>query len=107
MPLTRRRSDRNLERLLDTRNASQTIANYFELCVELGLIIQLLKVATATSAEVRTWRLNTDWRGFENLFDGSKCHLAAQAIDPHPHNVAGRGQRDEQGQSFRMRQAET
>src|SRR5258705_9628509 len=60
VPLVNRRRYVNLVRGLKVRDTMQTVANHFNLRLQLRFISQLLKVAAAAASEVRTRRLNTD-----------------------------------------------
>src|SRR5216683_8274016 len=51
VPLVRRGVDGDVQRSVNFRDAMQTIANDFDLGVELGFISQLLKIAAAAKAE--------------------------------------------------------
>ena len=107
MPLVRRRSDGYLRRRRNLCNTSQTIANNLDLRIELRFISQLLKIAAATRAKIRTRRLDANSRRLDDLRDRGKGHLAAHPINSHTQYVAGSGQGDEQRSPFGMRQTDT
>src|SRR5687768_15390322 len=79
-PVVWRRSDYEIGHVFESRNAMQTIANHLSLGSELSFVSELLKVAAATTTKVRTRRFNSDGRGRENLFDGSKQHVPLDAF---------------------------
>ena len=79
--------NRNLREVCDVGNAVEAIANNLYFRLKLRFIIQLLEIAAATATEVRTGRLNANWRGLDDLEDRSKRDLAPQAIDLNAHYV--------------------
>jgi hypothetical protein len=64
----------------------------------------LLKVATTTTAKIRTRRLNPQRRRRKDLFDYGKQHIPLLALNSHSHTIAGRRKRNEDSLSIRMGQ---
>ena len=83
----------------------QTVANDRNFGVELGLVAQLLKIAAAADPKIRT-------RGSTRSGDRFRISTSdAKATFPEPDRperakIARRGERDEQRQTFRVRQSD-
>src|SRR6185312_2981842 len=97
-PLVNGRRYRNFSGRLQFRNPMQAVANNFNLRRELRFVSQLLKITTAATAEVRTWRFHSHGGSFENLDNRGEADGALHSIDSYAHNVARRGEGNKQRQ---------
>ena len=71
------------------------------------LIVELLKVAAATSAKIRTRRLDSRGGWLNHLLDRSKRNVSLYPIDAHTHAIARRSECDHYRAAVSMSQAQT
>src|SRR5215208_6289874 len=82
-PVFRRRRDHEFRHVIESSNAMQTIANHAGFGSELSFVSELLKVAAAATAEIRTRWFNSDRRRCQNFFDRGKQHVSLDTFDSH------------------------
>src|ERR1043166_8068706 len=99
--------DQKFRDAFDAADSPQAVLNDVNLRRNLRFIIQLLKIATATTAKVRArWR--NPGRGRRNdFFYRSKRDISLHSIDTHPHPIAWRRQGDHHRLAICMSETET
>jgi hypothetical protein len=70
----------------------------------LGLIIELLKITSATTAKVWARWLNPVGRAFDHFHNRGESHIAFDAINSHTQAIARRRERDHHGAAIRVRE---
>lgn len=107
MPLIRCRRYLKLRNILNAANSSQAVLNNFDLGIELRRVIQLLKVAAATTAKVRTWWLNPNAGRCDNFLNRREGDIAFKSLNLHAQAIAGRRQSDKDRAAINVRKAQT
>ena len=95
-----------LRNIFKPADAPQTVANDFGLRAELGRIAELLEIAAATAAKVRTGRLDSITPRLDYFSDRGKADVAFHPVDLDSQPIARGGQSDKYGAAVGMRKAE-
>src|SRR5437764_12151888 len=92
MPLIGCGSYLEVRRIFYAADSAQTIPDNFNFRVKLRLIIQLLKVTAAAAAKIRTRRLDSKRRRFDDLLDRCKVNFAFHSINLNSQAITWRGE---------------
>ena len=74
----------------ELRDAMEAIFDDLDLGVELGLIVQLLKITTTAAAKIWTGGLDAISGGFENFDDRSKRNASFLMLDLYTQTITRR-----------------